>query len=76
MPLLNHSNLYASPFQRFGISSSASPQTDEKETSQNGNGQGSTGENNGAAAKTSGEAEVSDKKEESGSYLETQNNIY
>lgn len=73
VPLLNHSNLYASPFQRFGISSFASPQTDEKETSQTGNEQGSTGENNDAATKESGEAEVSDKKEESGTYLETQN---
>ncbi|KAM7504226.1 hypothetical protein LguiB_003130 [Lonicera macranthoides] len=67
VPLLNHSNLYASPFQRFGISSFASPQTDEKETSQTGNEQGSTGENNNAATKESGEAEVSDKKEESDS---------
>lgn len=39
----------ASIFQRFGISSSASPQTSEKETTQSGNEEGSL-KNNGAPA--------------------------
>lgn len=47
--LLHHLVHNASIFQRFGISSSASPQTNEKETTQSGNEQG-TVENDGAPA--------------------------
>lgn len=49
MSLLHHLVHNASIFQRFGISSSASPQTNEKETTQSGNEQG-TVENDGAPA--------------------------
>nr|ADU56191.1 GrpE [Jatropha curcas] len=40
--LFHHSALSSSPFQRFGFTSSASPETNEKE-------EGSTAENNGAS---------------------------
>uniref|UniRef100_A0A5B7APH7 GrpE protein homolog n=1 Tax=Davidia involucrata TaxID=16924 RepID=A0A5B7APH7_DAVIN len=65
--LLHHSILNTSAFQRYGISSTASPQPTEKETAQSGNDQGSTVENNGAAAKTIGDTEVLDQTEASSS---------
>ncbi|KAI8009369.1 hypothetical protein LOK49_LG06G00432 [Camellia lanceoleosa] len=64
--LLHHSALNTSAFQRFGFSSSTSPETTEKENAQSGNG-GSTVENNGATAKTSGDTEVPEQKEASSS---------
>ncbi|CAL5392719.1 unnamed protein product [Camellia sinensis] len=64
--LLHHSALNTSAFQRFGFSSSTSPETTEKENAQSGNG-GSTVENDGATAKTSGDTEVPEQKEASSS---------
>lgn len=62
--LLHHLVHNASIFQRFGISSSASPQTNEKETTQSGNEQG-TVENDGAPADA--EPAITNQAEESGS---------
>ncbi|XP_034679635.1 grpE protein homolog 2, mitochondrial-like isoform X1 [Vitis riparia] len=62
--LLHHLVHNASIFQRFGISSSASPQTNEKETTQSGNEQG-TVENDGAPADA--EPAKTNQAEESGS---------
>ncbi|XP_022716841.1 uncharacterized protein LOC111275647 isoform X1 [Durio zibethinus] len=72
--LPHHSSLNFSAFQRFGISSSSSPEPSEKE-------HGSTVENNGQEpAKPSGdtnpgEAEVSDQSKESGFSLESRNTM-
>ncbi|CAK9163897.1 unnamed protein product [Ilex paraguariensis] len=70
--LLHHSILNTSAIQRFGFSSSASPQSNDKDTSQPGNEQGSTVENSEAATKPSGDAEVPDQtdQKESGSSTE------
>ncbi|XP_019153141.1 PREDICTED: uncharacterized protein LOC109149677 isoform X2 [Ipomoea nil] len=57
--LLRDSTLNHSAFQRFGMSSSASTQSDEKETAQARNGQGNTVESD-AAASANGNAEVPD----------------
>ncbi|XP_007020704.2 PREDICTED: protein GrpE isoform X1 [Theobroma cacao] len=72
--LLHHSSLNFSAFQRFGISSSASPEPSDKE-------HGSAVENNGQEpAKPSGdmnpgEAEVADQAKESGFNSESQNTM-
>ncbi|XP_031117833.1 grpE protein homolog 2, mitochondrial isoform X2 [Ipomoea triloba] len=57
--LLRDSTLNHSAFQRFGMSSSASTQSDEKETAQARNGQGNAVESD-AAASANGNAEVPD----------------
>ncbi|KDP39194.1 hypothetical protein JCGZ_00951 [Jatropha curcas] len=69
--LFHHSALSSSPFQRFGFTSSASPETNEKE-------EGSTAENNGASrnadAKPSNKTEdsASEESEKSGCNSESQ----
>ncbi|KAA8527012.1 hypothetical protein F0562_008759 [Nyssa sinensis] len=70
--LSHHSILNGSAFQRYGISSTASPQSTEKDTAQSGNDQGNTVENDGATAKTTGNTEAPDQKEESGSNSKSQ----
>ena len=73
--LLHHSNLNFSAFQRFGISSSASPEPSEKQ-------HGSDVENNGQEPiKPSGdtnprEAEVTDQAKESGFNSKSQNTMF
>ncbi|CAK9165490.1 unnamed protein product [Ilex paraguariensis] len=64
---LHHSCLKTYAFQCFGFSSSASPQPNEKDTTQSEDEQESTVENNDAVAKTSGDAEVPDQTEASAS---------
>ncbi|XP_031117832.1 grpE protein homolog 2, mitochondrial isoform X1 [Ipomoea triloba] len=64
--LLRDSTLNHSAFQRFGMSSSASTQSDEKETAQARNGQGNAVESD-AAASANGNAEVPDETNKSGS---------
>ncbi|XP_057460802.1 grpE protein homolog 2, mitochondrial-like isoform X2 [Actinidia eriantha] len=71
--LLHHSALNASAFRRYGFSSSASPETTEKETAQSGS-EGITVEKNGATAKTSGDTNVTDQKEASSSEDKNVNN--
>lgn len=61
--LLHRSFLNESPFQRFGFSSSASPQHNDKDAAQPGAENGS----DAAAARTSTETEVHDKTEASAS---------
>ncbi|XP_059666445.1 grpE protein homolog 2, mitochondrial-like isoform X2 [Cornus florida] len=63
--VLHHSIFNTSAFQRYGISSSASPLPTEKDNAQSRNEQGDTIEDNGAAG--FGEAEVPGQKEESDS---------
>lgn len=65
MSLLRDSTLNHSAFQRFGMSS-ASTQSDEKETAQARNGQGNTVESD-AAASANGNGEVPDETNKSGS---------
>ncbi|PSR85306.1 Protein GrpE like [Actinidia chinensis var. chinensis] len=64
--LLHHSALNASAFQQYGLSSSASPETTEKETAQSGS-EGITVEKNGASAKTNGDTDVPHQTEASSS---------
>lgn len=63
--LLHNFNLCGSAIQRFGISSSASPQPNDKDATQSGNEQGSATENDAAAAavKTSTDAAADDEKD-------------
>lgn len=73
--MLHHSALNTSVFQRFGISSSASPQTNEKETSENKDAAAEKTNADAAAndptqASTSGDTEVPEPKEETGSTAE------
>ncbi|XAR56735.1 hypothetical protein NMG60_11037318 [Bertholletia excelsa] len=56
--LTHQSAVYTSAFQRFGFSTSASPETAEKENTQPGSEQGSKAENNKTAAKTAEGTEV------------------
>lgn len=71
MSLLHNFNLCGSAIQRFGISSSASPQPNDKDATQSGNEQGSATENDAAAAavKTSTDAAADDEKDVSGSSM-------
>ncbi|KAM7492737.1 hypothetical protein LguiA_035658 [Lonicera macranthoides] len=75
--MLHHSALNMSVFQRFGISSSASPQTNEKEASENKeaaaaktNADAAAAANDPTQASASGDTEVSEPKEETGSTVE------
>lgn len=60
--MLHHSSLNSSAFQWFGFTSSASPQPNDKETSQPGNGQENKEQNEAV-----GDAVAADGKAESGS---------
>lgn len=73
MSLLRDSTLSHSVFQRFGMSSSASTQSDEKETAQAGNEQGNTVESD-AAASANGNSEVPDETTKSGSDMGSNTN--
>ncbi|KAF3647904.1 hypothetical protein FXO38_18439 [Capsicum annuum] len=66
--------LHESPLQQFGISSSASPQHNEKETSESQSKPGSTKENGNCEASVSVDSQVQDENDESGSDLASNHN--
>ncbi|OIT34727.1 PREDICTED: uncharacterized protein LOC109244310 isoform X1 [Nicotiana attenuata] len=66
---------HESALQRFGISSSASPQPNEKETSQSQSEPGSTKENGDCEPSVCADSQVQDEKDESGSDMASNDNM-